>query len=103
MRNGLIISSNRLPALIAPDRQSETGIAETARETGLSRYSRASGLYEIGNLPRNGGRILLDRQLGKDGFQIRRGHERAQAFNRIIGNDSAAMQDHDTRCHALHG
>src|SRR6185312_12169981 len=103
MRNGPIVSPDRLQAPTAPDRQSETGTAETARGTGSSRYSKASGLYEICDLPRNGCRVLLDSQLREDGFQIGRGHQCAQTFDGIIGNDSAAMQDHDTRCHALNG
>ena len=50
-----------------------------------------------------GARVLLYGELGEDLFEGGQGQETAEAFDGVVGDDSAAVQDDDVRAETLDG
>src|SRR5262249_28232342 len=65
--------------------------------------SDLSGLDQVGDVPRDGGSVLLHGQLGEDAFECGQRHQSAQVLDGIVGDHLAAMQNDHVRADTLHG
>ena len=103
VKKPVVVEDVAVPSVAGFDQQARAfGRRRAARADPAGRAMAGSGAERRGG-PYDVGAGLLDGELGEDRLQGRRGHQGAEMLDRIVGDDFAAVQDHDMGTDPFHG